>query len=166
MPSQELELQDFIRQQGKINLSNETDVPGELRALIAPAEVGRAMSLQDNSRGLSLQEMASRAAEQGFIASADKEQLLHGLDRTINNGHNVYSQYATGRIPLVDNPLVEAAYRHTNDALQSLQARTEEQVRGTRAHAPVLADAQAMLDAAVNAQPGLRILKSGEMQSR
>lgn len=145
MPSQELELQDFIRQQGKINLRNETDVPGDLRALIAPAEVGREHSLQNDRSGLSLQEMASRAAEQGFLARADKENLLWALNRSIAQGQNVYSQNATGHVPLLDSPHVEAAYRHTLDAIQSLEARTEIQTRGVRHHADVMAQAQEMV---------------------
>src|SRR5207344_1300656 len=96
MPSAELELQDFIRQQGGINLSGETDVPGELRAVITRRETG-ASGLLNNQRGLSLYQMAERAQEHGFLASADKEALLQGLDRSVTQGHNVYSVHATGR---------------------------------------------------------------------
>lgn len=146
MPPQELELQDFIRQQGGIKLKSETDVPGELKALISYAET-KIKGLQNDVSGLSLQHMAERAQEQGFIASADKTALTDALTRSVIQQHQMYSVYATGRVPRIDNPAVQAAYQAAHEVIRTLEARTVEQTRGVRPHAEVLAEAQGILDA-------------------
>lgn len=162
MPTAELEVQDAIRQQGGINLSRETDVPGELRALISPRETG-IHGLLNNQSGLSLQQMAETLQQHGFLGTADKNALLHVLDRSVNGRQNMYSTQAQGRVPLLDNAFVEHAYRHTLEAIQTLEARTEAQRRGTRPHAEAMAEAQGMIEAGLWTPEDLRTLAPGTM---
>jgi hypothetical protein len=144
MPSQELDLKDFIVQQGGIKLAGE-ELRGELEAVISRKETGL-VGLQNNASGMSLQAMAETAAEQGFIPSADKEALLQALDRNIVQGHPVPSVYATGRIALLDDPYVSAGYQAVLDAVEAVRGRTEEQVAGVRHRRAVHAEAAALIE--------------------
>lgn len=150
IPSQELELQDFLWQpdaQGRrgIKLSTEADVPGELARRISVPAVGRADSLQNNTSGLTLQQQAERAHQAEFITSADKEALLEAMDRSLVQGKKVYSQQATGTIPIISNPAVRASYQAVYDAVSTIRQRTAEQVGGVRHRAAVHAEAQGMI---------------------
>lgn len=104
IPPAELELQDFIRQQGGIRLAEETDVPGELRALVTRKETGMS-GLQNNASGMTLQQMAERAADVGFLATADKAAMLEAMDRSIRQGETVYSTQATGAVSGIAAPV-------------------------------------------------------------
>lgn len=150
IPTTELELQDAIKQpvggRWGIKLTGETDVPGELRALISPRETG-VHGLLNNRNGFTLNEMAQRLKDADFIKSADKESLLVALDDSINQGNYVYSQSATGHAPLVDTPAVSAAYDSVRQLVQHFEARTEEQRRGTRPHAVAISEAATMIQA-------------------
>lgn len=109
-PAQELELQDFIRQQGGIRLLGE-ELSNELRALVSRKETGRA-GLQNNRTGLTLQQMADKAQEMAFIPTADKTALLDALRNSMTGQRPVYSAMRpearlTGAGPLAPRPAVE-----------------------------------------------------------
>jgi hypothetical protein len=144
IPSVELELQDFIRQQGGIRLTGE-ELAGELQALISRKETGTA-GLQNNTSGSSLQQMADRAQELGFLATADKVALLEALDRSVNQGHLVYSPYATGTIPLLQNPTLAGLYQDVVTLAETATERTQEQRRGTRPRTQVHEEARQMIE--------------------
>jgi hypothetical protein len=143
MPSTELELQDFIRQQGGIRLAGE-ELQGELRALISRKETGLGGLQNDN--GLSLQAMAQKASELGFTTSPDKTALLAELDRSINQGHLVYSDQSTGHIPLVQDPILAGIYQDVVNVAETLQENITEQRRGTRPRAQVHAAAAEQIE--------------------
>jgi len=143
IPSRELELQDLVRQQGGIKLEGE-ELRGELSALVSRAETGL-YGLQNNTSGLSLQQMAEVAQQLGFTATADKESLLQMLDRSITQGHPVYSDQATGRINLLDDPHVQGAYQAVLDAVDAMGPATAEQVAGVRHRRDVHAEAQDLI---------------------
>jgi hypothetical protein len=130
MPSQELEIQDFVRQQLGIQLEGE-ELHGELRAIISRKETGMT-GLQNNVRGMTLQQMAEKAEELGFTATADKEAFLEALGRSVNMGHLVYSRNATGYISLVQNPTLQGIYQDLVALAETSQERIQEQRRGTR----------------------------------
>jgi hypothetical protein len=147
MPPTELELQDFIRQQGGIRLTTEQDVPGELRALITRKETG-IYRLENNASGKSLEQMAQLASELGFPAGPEKTEFLEMLSLSVEQGRQVYSLSATGGIPLVDDPFLAEAYAHLLDVANTLEARTITQRRadtetGTRPRARVREEAAA-----------------------
>lgn len=149
LPSQELELQDLLRQPTEtgatgIRLANETELVGEFTALLAPRESGVA-GLLNNRNGLTPQAMAERAAELGFLREPTKQALLEALDRSLNQGQRVYSMAATGYVPLLDNPLLAEAYATTMRAVETMDARTAEQRRGVRPHTEVMAEAEGIL---------------------
>lgn len=143
MPSIELELQDLVRQQGGIRLEGE-ELRGELSRVITRKETGRG-GLQ-NAAGMSLQQMAEKADELGFIASADKSSLLEALDRSVTQGHEVYSRYATGIVPLVHSPELSVLYRDVAEMATLLEANVEVQRRGTRPRAPVHEEARQFVE--------------------
>lgn len=143
MPSQELEIQDYIRQQGGITLANE-ELAGEFQAVLSRGETGTT-GLQNNTGGLTVQQFAERAAEQGFLPTADKQSLLDALDRSVTQGHAVYSTYAIGYVPLLDDPHVQAGYQAVLDAVEALQPRTEEAVGGVRHRPEVYAEGQELI---------------------
>jgi hypothetical protein len=98
---QGLELQEFIRKpsQGKrgIRIAGdeiETDAAG----YITPGQVGRESSLLNNKSGWTLDEMAQRAAEEGYIRSPDKKALLGALSES-QGGRPVYSRQRTVEAP-------------------------------------------------------------------
>ena len=144
IPPVELELKDFIGQMRGIQLEGE-ELAGELAAVVSQKETGQ-RGLQNNISGVSLQRMAEAAQEQGFIATADKESLLEALARSVTQGQPVYSVYATGRIPLIDDPHVSAAYQAVLDAVATMKGRTAEQVAGVRHRPGVHAEGAALLE--------------------
>jgi hypothetical protein len=144
IPSQELELQDLIRQQGGITLTNE-ELQGELAGVISRKETGLS-GLQNTTSGLSLQHMAEIAQQHGFTPTADKESLLEALDRSVTQGHPVYSVQATGRINLLDDPHVQGAYQAVLDAVDALGPATAAQVAGVRHRRDVHTEAQELID--------------------
>lgn len=96
VPSQELELQDLLRQPDKrgrygINLSDD-ELFGELDALLGKAESGSSR-LKNSQSGLTSSEAAQRAHELGFIESPDTSSLLRALDDSVFGGRPVYSKY-------------------------------------------------------------------------
>lgn len=129
IPSQELEIQDFVRQQLGIQLEGE-ELHGELRAIISRKETGIG-GLQNNVRGMTLQQIAEKAEELGFTRDATKEAFLDALGRSVNMGHLVYSRNATGYIPLVQNPTLQGLYQQLVTLAETSQERVEEQRRGT-----------------------------------
>jgi hypothetical protein len=144
LPSQELELQDFIRQQGGIRVQGE-ELSSELAAVVSRKETGTT-GLQNNVSGRSLQQMAETAQEQGFIPTPDKTSLLEALDRSVTRGLPVYSTQAIGTIPLLDDPQVQASYQAVLDATRAMQTRTEEQVAGVRHRPAVHEEARDLID--------------------
>lgn len=82
------ELQQFIRSHGGMKLSGE-ELQGELAAVIAPKDTGTT-GLLNNRSGQSLQTMAERAHEAGFLDTPDKTALLDALSRS-HGGHPVYN---------------------------------------------------------------------------
>lgn len=145
MPAEELELQDFIRQQGGVNLTDE-ELQGEFTALLSRKETGMG-GLQNNASGLTAQQMAEQAQERGFIPTADKQSLLDALDRSVTQGQAVFSLYATGRVPLLDDPQVQSGYQAVLDAIDAMTPRTEEQVGGVRHRQDVHEEARQLIEA-------------------
>lgn len=91
IPSEQLELQDFIKQQGGIKFADE-ELQGEFAALLSRRESG-IWGLQNNNSGKTPQQFAEMAAERGFIPTADKQSLLDALHESVSGGRPVYSQY-------------------------------------------------------------------------
>ena len=131
VPSQELELQDFIRQQraGKSGIKLEgEELHGELQALISPKETGTT-GLQNNVHGRTLQEIAEEANERGFIATADKTAFLEALDRSIR-GTPVMSTQATGFIPVRDDSRVASLMSDIVDIADRYERIVQDERRG------------------------------------
>lgn len=93
IPSHQLELRDFIRQQKGIRLEGE-ELHGELAALVSRKQAGIG-ALQNNSTGKTLQQIAEAAQEHGFVSTADKEAFLDKLRQSLSEGKPVYSMYRT-----------------------------------------------------------------------
>jgi Transglycosylase SLT domain len=96
------ELRQFILSpsQGKrgLRLAGETDVPQDAARYIEPGAVGRQQSLLNNRSGWTLDEMAQRAQEAGYLRTADKGELLDAL-RESQGGRPVYSMRRTVEAP-------------------------------------------------------------------
>lgn len=88
----QVELQTFIRRNGGIRVANE-ELASEVEALTRFKETGTT-GLLSNTQGKTLQEMAEKAHELGFIRSADKADLLEALDNSLRTG-KAYSQNNT-----------------------------------------------------------------------
>jgi hypothetical protein len=150
MPPHELELLDFLRQpkpgapQGGMKLQGE-ELAGEFERYLRSKESGEYRLLNDGS-GLSVQAMAEAGHEAGFLPTADKEALLEALDRSVSLGQPVYSQYATGTVPLLDDPHVQGAYRAVLEAIDAMQPKTDEQVGGVRGRQERHAEAAAWIE--------------------
>jgi len=144
IPPSELELKDFVRAQGGIKIKDD-ELHGEFQAVLSPKEAG-VYGLLNNASGLTPSRMAERAAEYGFLPTADKDGLLRALDRAVTQGHAVFSADATGHIPLIDDPITQQAYGHTLEALRALGENVSEYRRGVRPHAEVIAEAKRLID--------------------
>ena len=150
VPPQELELQDFLRQQGGLNLDAETDIRGELERLITQAASGRDVAgILNNVSGKTMGNMAERAESAGFIPTADKTALLDLMDRSLRQGQLIYSTQATGYVPVVHNPAVMQAYTALLDIADTLEQRTTVQRRaeeGPRARGAVHEEARQLIE--------------------
>jgi len=97
--AQEQELQQFIRKQGGIKLTDE-ELQGEFSGLLSRKETGTS-GLQNNRSGKTAQQIAEAAQEQGYIPTADKESLLEALRQSVTEGKPVYRQ---GMEPVTGEP--------------------------------------------------------------
>lgn len=84
-PDDQLELQQFIRRQGGINLGAETDLGSEFEALVRNRETGTT-GLFRKTGGLTPAQMAERAQEAGFTFEADKFELLDAIRESMKSG--------------------------------------------------------------------------------
>jgi hypothetical protein len=102
LPDDQLELQQFIRRQGGINLSAETDLRGEFEALTRNRETGTS-GLFRLSGGLTPQQMAERAREAGFLFDDDKFELLDSMRESMKTGKSYSVRNATAFGDPIDN---------------------------------------------------------------
>jgi len=159
IPPAELELKDFIRAQGGIKIADD-ELHGEFHAVLSPKEAG-VYGLLNNASGLTPSRMAERAAEHGFLPSADKEGLLRAIDRAVTQGHAVFSADATGHIPMLDDPVTQSAYAHTLEALRGLGEAVSEHKRGVRPHAEVMEEARQLVESGMYSLDDVRELFPG-----
>lgn len=90
-PPAELELQEFIRQQGGLRVVG-PELTADFQGLIQQRQSGIYGLINDQS-GKSLGDMAELAEQHGFLREANKSELLDALrESTAPNGGAVYSQ--------------------------------------------------------------------------
>ena len=142
MRDSQLELQQFIRRHGGINLSAESDIGGEFEALIRNRETGTT-GLFRQTGGLTPQQMAERAQEAGFTFEADKFELLDAIRESMKTGKTYSMHNSTAFGDAIDDlylsadalPVDTSALREADVSLNDLQRLRSHILRDTRAQA-------------------------------
>lgn len=174
-PDESLEFKQFVRKHGGIKLAGE-ELSGELGAIIRRTE-GAPVGILNDASGISLQRMADIAQESGFTRSANKEEVLDLLDRSVRQEQDVLSMHNPGVImeTLNNDPLQAAMYYKVKALAEQWDTLVEGARRGVMPRAvsherarELMADGEITFDyirqmspgAAVNAEQASAIVQT------
>jgi len=104
VPDDQLELQQFIRRKGGLNLGQASDINTEFESLIRRKDAGTTGLFRTHG-GLSLQQMADAAAESGFLFEGDTVELLDAVRESMKHGKT----YSFRNTTALGDP-IDAAY--------------------------------------------------------